>query len=467
MTFLSRRLLDISLTGRSPQFGSRVGHAPRGISTDSRDDVEGKWFVSLIGDRFDAHQFIDSALSRGAAAVIAQMGRSSHHDDRIVWVDDTLRALQDLAAAHLQQTAATRIGLTGSNGKTTTKELLAKALGSAFSEELILATQGNLNNHIGLPLTALRLGPQHRVAVFEMGMNHLGEIARLCEIARPQVGIITNIGTAHAGNVGGIEGVARAKGEIFAGLDRGGVAIVNLDDPRCRIQADLHWRGRRITFGRDPEAMVRLEASDDSPDGGLSLKISYQGDLLPCRVALEGAHNALNVTGAVAGALALDVPFDSALRGVETMQPIAGRLVRRTLPGGQVLIDDTYNANPDSMRAALLTTRRLVGPSDFAVALGEMRELGDDAEREHESIGRSAAVEGARWAAFCGPFAEAYARGARQAGLAAESVILAKDSEALAEMLAGRTLDVTALLVKGSRGARMETVVQRLMREVD
>lgn len=467
MTFLPVELLLTALADRQPQFGDAVTDAAAGISTDSRGRMQGTWFVPLIGDRFDAHQFIDDALKAGAAAVFAQRGKTDKVDPRIVWVDDTLRALQDLAAAHLQKSEAKRIALTGSNGKTTTKELIAAALGAGFGGEKVLATEGNLNNHIGLPLTALRLEPRHHVVVFEMGMNHLGEIARLCEIANPQVALITNIGTAHAGNVGGIEGVAAAKGEIFAGLDADGLAVINLDDLRCLGQADQHWRGRRITFGRDPSAMVRLEASEESNEGGLVLSLSYRGEVLSCRVPLEGAHNALNVTGAIAVALGLEIPLATALRGVERVNPAPGRLVRRALPGGGVLFDDTYNANPDSMRAALSTLHGMEWTHGFAVVLGEMRELGEDAEREHEAIGRAAAEAGASWVAFCGPFAEAYARGARSSGLPSESILVEDNSLALATSLQRRPLSVSALLVKGSRGARMENVVHELTREAD
>lgn len=467
MSYLSTELLFAALADRSPHFGDGVTDAIAGISTDSRGRLQGTWFIPLIGDRFDAHQFIGDALQAGATAVIAQRGRATHDDPRIIWVDDTLRALQGLAAVHLQRSKAKRVALTGSNGKTTTKELIAAALAAGYGEGRVLATEGNLNNHIGLPLTALRVEQHHDVGVFEMGMNHLREIARLCEIANPQVALITNIGTAHAGNVGGIEGVASAKGEIFAGLAPGGVAVLNLDDPRCCAQADLHWSGNRITFGRDPASMVRLESSQESGEGGLVLSIAFQGEVLPCRVLLEGAHNALNVTGAIAVALALEVPFATALRGVERVKPAPGRLVRRPLPEGGVLFDDTYNANPDSMRAAFSTLAATKWGHGFALALGEMRELGDDAEQEHEAIGRAAAEAGARWVAFCGPFAEAYARGARAAGLSAASILVAEDSIALAASLQARPLEVSALLVKGSRGARMEHVVCGLTREAD
>jgi UDP-N-acetylmuramoyl-tripeptide--D-alanyl-D-alanine ligase len=455
---LTLPLVQHALRARQLRIVGDVPHDLGTVATDTRAALAEKLFVALVGERFDAHEFVEAALKQGARAVLVQRG--SAVEPRLE-VDDTLLALQDLAAAWLLEHPVRRVALTGSNGKTTTKELIAGCLKACLGDDAVLATTGNLNNHVGLPLTALRVFDEHRACVLEMGMNHIGEIARLCEIASPEVGLVTNIGLAHAGNVGGIEGVARAKGELFAGLAPGGTGVINLDDHRCVSQADRSLTGPRVTFGAGARADVRLLAARAGAEGGLDIELSCQGKTACARVPYEGQHNALNAAGAVAVAVALGLDFEQAVAGLARSVQVAGRLVRHTLAGGGILLDDSYNANPDSMRAGFATLASLASGRPMAAALGEMLELGDEAEAEHEATGRALAESGVKLAFFSGPFADAYRRGTLARGLA--SVFTAPDSAALAHIVADKLERGHALLVKGSRGARMERVVERLL----
>lgn len=464
MTRLSRGFLEKALVERAARFGDEVPEDLGELATDTRVDLAGKLFVALVGERFDAHAFAAEALAKGASAAIVERGRVAAPSERFIEVDDTLRALQDIASAHLLSSRARRVALTGSNGKTTTKELLAACLRACLGEDAVLATAGNLNNHVGLPLTALRVEPRHQVAVLEMGMNHLGEIARLAEIARPEVGLITNIGSAHAGNLGGIEGVARAKGELFERLVENGVGVVNADDPRCVAQADARLTGRRVTFGKAPGADVRLLSVKPHEESGLVVQLWHEGATVAVRVPLEGEHNAGNAAGAVATAVALGLPFEKAALGLEKTPLVSGRLVRKRSAEGALVLDDSYNANPDSMRAGLETLAALAGERRRCAALGEMFELGDDAERLHAEVGTAVAEAGVTRAFFCGTYAEAYKRGAEAGGLAASAIDVAEDSAALAPLVAAALTEADAILIKGSRGARMERVVEPLER---
>ncbi|MCC7074520.1 MAG: UDP-N-acetylmuramoyl-L-alanyl-D-glutamate--2,6-diaminopimelate ligase [Deltaproteobacteria bacterium] len=463
-------LLDASLVRQAlaPRGVEVHGSLPPlllGVSTDSRAVTPGSLFVALKGDSFDGHAFVKDALVDGgaAAAMIERASAPSVVDQwPLVIVDDTVGALQDLALGYLRTLAARRIALTGSNGKTTTKELIAACLRAAFGAPFVHATEGNLNNHIGVPLTALRAEPEHRALVFEMGMNHLQEIALLCRIVRPEVGLITNMGSAHAGNVGGVEGVARAKAELFEALPTDGVAIVNADDPRCVREAQAKARCRQLAFGRAPWADLRLVSARDLAQGGQELELSYKSETIEVTIPLEGRHNALNAAAAVAVAVALDAPFRVAALGLAGVRSAHGRLERRVRADGAWILDDTYNANPDSMEAALATLVELAGARRRVVALGEMRELGAFAEQAHRHIGAAAAQAGTALLLCCGELGRLYGEGARRAGLADDHVLWAVDSVALAPIARAQVHADDVVLVKGSRGARMERVVEAL-----
>ena len=463
--FLDGELVQRALALRDVEVRGRLPTVLLGVGTDSRAVEPGALFVALKGESFDGHAFVKDALvDGGAAAAMIERASASHIVDQwpLVIVDDTLAALQDLARTYLQTLAARRIALTGSNGKTTTKELIAACLRAALGTPFVHATEGNLNNHIGVPLTALRAEPEHRALIFEMGMNHLEEIALLCRIVRPEVGLVTNMGSAHAGNVGGVEGVARAKAELFQALPEDGVAIVNADDPRCVREAQAKARCRQLAFGRAPWADVRLVSTRDLPSGGQELELSYKSEIVEVTIPLEGRHNALNAAGAVAVAVALDAPFRASALGLAGVRGAHGRLERRIRADGAWILDDTYNANPDSMEAALATLMELAGSRRRVVALGEMRELGSFAEQAHRHIGAAAAQAGPALLMCCGETGRLYGEGATRAGLPADRVLWASDSAALATIARAQVRAGDVVLVKGSRGSRMELVVEAL-----
>ncbi len=446
--------------------GSTFSAAPAvfaGVGTDSRHIEPGALFVPLVGDSFDGHEFIEAALGKGASATLVQRSQAKIAAPHLV-VDDTLVALQALAQAWLQQMPARRVALTGSNGKTTTKELIAATLGAVVGVDAVLATAGNLNNHIGVPLTALRVEAHHRFAVLEMGMNHLGEISGYCRVAPPHIGLVTNMGTAHAGNVGGVEGVAQAKAELFAALPKDGVAVVNADDARCLREA-TKARCRHLSFGTAPFADLRLLAVRPLPEGGQLLSLSYSSQNVEVALGLDGRHNAINAAGAVAVAVAAGLDFARAAAGLSSAHPAHGRLERRRRSDGLLVLDDSYNANPDSVEAGLEALRLVAGDRPAVAALGPMLELGEHAAAAHRHIGAAAAQAGVRALFVCGELGRFLEEGARGAGLG--DVVWAPDSAALGPLVDAALGAQDVVLVKGSRGARMEHVVHALLHRDD
>ena len=448
--------------------GRAQGAAPdmfAGVSTDSRAIERGSLFIALKGENFDGHQFVETALADGAAAALVDENWAAGRvtDRPLFVVDDTLQGLQDLARAHLKVSPALRLCLTGSNGKTTTKELCAAALRACVGFDAVVATEGNLNNHIGVPLTALRVEPHHRVAVIEMGMNHLGEIAAYCEVAPPQVALITNIGTAHAGNVGGIEGVAQAKAEIFAELAPHDVAVVNADDPRCVREAQAKAKCRHVSFGRAEWADIRLLSAIDDEDCGQRIELWHAGETVEVTLPLDGRHNAINAAGAVAAAVACGFDFAVAARGLANVRPAQGRLERKRRRDGLLVLDDSYNANPDSMEAGLDALRTIAGDRRRIACLGAMLELGSMTTEAHRHLGASAAQAGLALLFVCGEPGRATADGAVSAGFPREGVMWAADSVGLGALVAQAVHPADVVLVKGSRGARMERVVEALL----
>ncbi|MDP2345382.1 MAG: UDP-N-acetylmuramoyl-L-alanyl-D-glutamate--2,6-diaminopimelate ligase [Deltaproteobacteria bacterium] len=457
--FLPRTFVEAALDST---FAGATPAVFAGVGTDSRALEPGSLFIPLVGDNFDGHQFVEATLKakHGAAAALVQRSSDVTRLRPVLVVDDTLLALQALARAWLKLMPAVRIALTGSNGKTTTKELIAATLGAVVGADAVTATEGNLNNHIGVPLTALRVEAHHRFAVIEMGMNHLGEIASYCTFAPPQIGLVTNMGTAHAGNVGGVEGVAAAKAELFSALPKDGVAVVNADDARCLREA-ARAQCRHLSFGTAPFADLRLLFVRPLPAGGQLLTMSYDAKTIEVELPLDGHHNAVNAAGAVAVAVAVGLDFAAAAAGLAAAHPAHGRLERRRRADGLLLLDDSYNANPDSMEAGLETLKHVAAGRSAVAALGPMLELGDHAPAAHRHIGAAAAQAGVRALFVCGELGRFLEEGARAAGLS--SVVWAKDSTTLGPLVAAGVAVDDVVLVKGSRGARMERVVEALL----
>ena len=425
------------------------------VGTDSRAIVEGQLFVAIKGEHFDGNQFAEQAIQQGATAVL--VSDSNTRARPAIVVEDTRLALGQLAQYWRNQFDIPVIAITGSNGKTTTKEMLTAILNaSTKSAESVHATAGNLNNDIGMPSTLLKLRKQHAYAVIEMGMNHLGEIDYLSRIAKPTVALINNAGTAHIGELGSRDNIAKAKGEIFNGLTANGVAILNADDAffgywQTLIQSKNDSK-KVITFGLDPAADVRAEYEEIDGKNHLQLttptgKVSFQLNVL-------GKHNITNALAASAAAVALGISNQDIANGLQNMQAVHSRLERKQGFNGAALIDDTYNANPDSMKAAIDVL--VAANSRRVFVMGDMAELGADAEKMHTEIGLYAKQKGVEdflaFGALSAHSASGFGDGAQRCSSVEEVIVKTKD-------LMQKNVTV---LVKGSRFMKMERVVDAL-----
>ncbi|MCP5451828.1 MAG: UDP-N-acetylmuramoyl-tripeptide--D-alanyl-D-alanine ligase [Gammaproteobacteria bacterium] len=420
------------------------------VGTDSRRLPADALFVALSGPNFDGHEFIAAARQQGArAALVSRWVTDPLPQLRVA---DTRLALGRLAASWRTRFTGPLIALTGSNGKTTLKEMLAAILRRRGST---LATEGNLNNDIGVPLTLLRLNAEHGYAVIEMGANHHGEIAYLTGLARPDVAIVNNAGPCHLEGFGDVAGVARAKGEIFQGLSATGVAIVNRDDPHADDWIGLNPGRRIVDFGLDRPAAVSARVLDAATN---RFRLIVPAGETEIRLPLPGRHNIRNALAAAAGALAAGATLDDIRRGLESLRDVGGRLQRLHGRHGGTVIHDAYNANPASLAAALHTVG--AGPGRKWLVLGDMRELGPVASELHAQSGREARTTG---------FERLYALGEHSRAAAAafgEGGGHFTDLEALVDALS-RDLEHHAepptILIKGSRGMRMERVVAVLV----
>ncbi len=433
----------------------------QGLSTDSRTLEPGQVFVAIRGEHFDGNDFIDDALARGASVVVCARGRAKA-DDRALFVEtgDTLRALGEIARAYRAQFEIPVVAITGSNGKTTTKDMLRAILDAHYGSTSVLATEGNLNNLIGLPLTLGRLRSHHRAAVVEMGMNARGEIARLTEIARPTVGVITCVGAAHLEGLGSLDGVAEAKGELYAGLGAGATAVVNADDERV-VRVAQRFRGRRISFGRSGD--VRATNVEPLAVDRTRFHLVCEAGSASVEMGFGGAHNVANALAATAAALAIGVDLKRIVEGLSRAAPPPMRLASERLENGVVLVNDAYNANPSSLRAALRALADLA-PERVIIVLGEMRELGRRAAELHERAGADIAALRPVLLCASGAYARAVREGAVRGGLDANAAQAFDDHEEIARAVAGVWRRGDIVLVKGSRGARMERVADALKR---
>ncbi|MBP8901193.1 MAG: UDP-N-acetylmuramoyl-tripeptide--D-alanyl-D-alanine ligase [Thiobacillaceae bacterium] len=414
------------------------------VSTDTRNLPAGCLFVALKGPRFDGHAFAAKALEAGAAAVMVEAGANLAPPSALV-VDDTRLALGRLAAWHRANMPARLVAITGSNGKTTVKEMVAAILAEEAGADAVLATSGNLNNDIGMPLTLLRLTPAHRHAVIEMGMNHPGELAYLTELARPDVALVNNALRAHLEGLGSVEAVARAKGEIYAGLKDDGIAIVNADDPHAGLWREMAGGHRVMGFGFAADADVRIG------EGGFSTPAG----LIETTLRVPGRHNLRNAAAAAAASLALGASADSVAKGLAAYVGTKGRLQIHPCILGATLIDDTYNANPDSTLAAIQVLAER--PGTRILVLGDMGELGPDAAALHGEVGEQARATGIERLLCLGEMSAHTAK-----GFGAGAMHFERIEELLAEIECALGPDVT-VLVKGSRFMKMERVVQSFM----
>ena len=434
-----------------------------GVATDTRTLRVGDAFFALTGEERDGYAFLDDAVGRGATAlVVSQKPKGATGDAIVIVVADTLRALGDLAARHRRKSEVWIAAVTGSVGKTTTKEMTAAVLGA---KGLTLKNAGNFNNEIGLPLTIFEITPEHKYAVLEMAMRGPGEIDRLAEIAQPEVGLITNIGISHIERLGSIEAIARAKGELMGRLPKSGSAV---------LDADSEWwdfLGRLapcpiIGFGFSERAHVRGGDLTLDEKGCPTFTVTVKGRPHPTRMRLAapGEHNAKNALAAVAVGLHFGIEPEEAAETLRSCTLPEMRMNVTTTAAGVTVIDDTYNASPASMAAALRLMGTLRGKRKIAV-LGDMLELGDQTAAAHREVGELAVESGAKLLVTVGERAVDIASGAKSAGLSEDAVTSLGDSGEVAEAVKRLLLPGDVVLVKGSRAMKMELVVEGLLSE--
>jgi len=426
-----------------------------GVTTDSRKVRPGELFFALRGDNYDGHGFVDEALAKGAAAaVVEKASRKSDSSKPLIVVESTLKALGDLASAWRMSFPSLRLAaITGSNGKTTTKEMSAAIVSLKFHTH---KNTGNFNNLIGLPLTLLELNSNYERAVVELGMNDFGEIKRLSEISRPDVGAITNIGRAHLEKLGGLDGVARAKGELVESFGPDNIFVVNLDDPRVESIASK-TSCKKLTYGIKNES-ASLRAKDIVQEGltGIRFVMSFMGKEMPLRINGIGLHNVMNALSAAGIAYSLGCGPDEIRAGLEGFKPGKMRLEVLRSPAGFGIINDTYNANPDSIRSAVNELVALKGSGRSIAVIGDMLELGEASGPEHRALGEYISGAGVDVVVAYGNFGGDVIEGAGKG-------VHAKTHGEAARAVAEAAREGDMVLVKGSRGMRMEEVTKLLM----
>jgi len=456
------RAKQVADWARGELLRGRPDAAFTGTSIDSRTVGAGELFVAIRGPQHDGHDHLAAAAERGAAGVLVERGRALPPElapeIAVVAADDTTRALGELAAGHRAGFRGPVVAITGSNGKTTTKEMCAAILAA---DAPCLKNEGNLNNQYGLPLTLLRRAPEHRRVCVEIGMNHRGEIAALAAIAAPTVGVLTNVGTAHIEHLGSREAIATEKGDLLAALPEDGVAVVNADDALARAQAE-RTRARVLRFGTGPDADVRTEEVRGRDGRGFAFVLCAPAGRIPVEVDGVGESTLWNALAASAAALAAGAPAGAVARGLASYRAAPGRLRPREVRGVLVL-DDSYNANPQSMAVAMQSLAALRREGRAFAALGAMGELGAEAEPAHRELGREAARLGLSGIVALGEHAEAVAAGARDAGLPEARARVAADHADAARAVSDWLRPGDRVLVKGSRAARMERVVALLL----
>ncbi len=424
-----------------------------GLSIDTRTLQPGNLFIAIPGERVDGHDYIEEAYKKGAAAAIV----SRRVDSRLFQlpVADTTAALGKLGSAWRDQFNIPFVAVTGSNGKTTLKNMIASIMIAACdgNDQQVLATQGTLNNHWGLPLTLARLSSQHRFAAIEMGMNHFGEIEYLTKMTRPRVAVITNAAASHLEGVGDVAGVARAKAEIFSGLQQDGIAILNRDDAFYPFWRDTIGSHQCITFGFHADADVSATMHEASGSQHITLRSPHGS--IDINLPLLGKHNVSNAVAAAAAALAIGIDLKAIKSGLEHIKPAPGRLQMHTLANGVKIIDDTYNANPFSLQAAVNTLASFVGKK--ILVLGDMKELGSETKSLHHAAGETIRQAGID---YLFTFGELSANTAQAFG---EGAYHFNEQEKLVNALKPFLYNTTTILVKGSRSMRMEKVIAGLV----
>lgn len=456
----------LKATGGSPLRGGSEWLC-RGLSIDTRTLRPGNLFVALRGERFDGHDYLRAAAERGASGFLIREDRLEKRETAVelplIAVTDTLRALGDIASAWRRRFAVPLIAITGSCGKTTTKEMLAAIVGLSRQA---LVTEGNLNNQIGLPLTLLRLQESYDAAIVEMGTSQPGEIARLAAIAAPDIGLITNIGPAHLEGLKSFAGVREEKGALFQFMNGLGTAILNHDDEAIGVLA-RRWQGSRVTFGLSVGSDVTARQIEGESPEGVRFRLVMAGSEVPIRLAVPGRHNIMNALAAAAAARALGMTKEEIAAGLGAFHSIPGRMEIRRLGNGAFMIMDTYNANPASMRESLATLQTLGRKGKTIAILGDMLELGEQADRWHEETGAVLARTGVARVFLKGPLSRSTEAGALKEGFPQERISFFDDPAELIVPLRSFLKKDDWILLKGSRKMKMEQAAERIIATFD
>jgi UDP-N-acetylmuramoyl-tripeptide--D-alanyl-D-alanine ligase len=432
----------------------------KGVSIDSRNIQAGELFIAIKGGRFDGHDFVPEAIRKGAWGAVVE--RSALEDKygslgnlkNILPVEDTLIALQEMSHMHRENYPLPVVAITGSNGKTTTKEMLASIM---KQKGPVLKNEGNLNNHIGVPLTLLKLEARHRAAVIEMGMSATGEIDLLSRLVSPDVGIITNIGPAHLEFLGSLDMVAEAKAEMLGNLKSDGTAVFNADD-RYFETLRKKWNGRVVSFGIGSRATV--SASDIRQDKDFTdFTLTTDGSKIKVKLRTVGRHNVYNALAAAAAAIATGMSLDAVKSGLDDFAPVAMRSELKLIHGRTVLAD-YYNANPGSVQAALEMLISLRTGLQSIAVLGDMLELGNATDEAHKEIGRTAARLGVNVLITLGALSKYMLEGAAEAGMPKSRLFAAGSHAEAAELLRKHSKNGDTVLIKGSRGMKMEKILE-------
>jgi UDP-N-acetylmuramoyl-tripeptide--D-alanyl-D-alanine ligase len=439
-----------------------------GISTDTRTLTAGDLFIALAGENFDGHDCLAKAVERGAAGLLIRADTAKKlamppEELPVIAVQDTLIALGDIARDWRQRFPIPVVAITGSSGKTTTKEMVATITSRTRTT---LKTEGNLNNQIGLPLTLLRLRKNHELAVVEMGTNSPGEISMLAAIAVPDVGLITNIGPAHLEGLGSLEAIREEKGSLFEVMAGQGMAIINHDDPAIGILAG-RLQGKQVTFGLGPGATVTARKIEMAGSEGVRFELVIDGIGVPVFLAAAGEHNVRNALAAAAAAWTLGFDHSEIAAGLAAFRPVSGRTEIRQLGNGVYLIIDTYNANPASVREALKTMQGLRGNGNAIVVLGDMLELGERSDQWHEEIGALLADMNIQDLFLKGSLTRNLADAAIRKGFPVKRIAFFEDPQQVVSSLRSRLKKGDWVLIKGSRKLKMEAVATSMITAFD
>lgn len=427
------------------------------IHTDSRKQEKHSLFIPLVGERFDAHDFISQAVENGAAAVLSSKEISLDNANvTIILVNDTLQALQDLARYYRNQFEIKVVAVTGSVGKTSTKDMIFSVLNEQYCT---LKTEGNFNNEIGLPLTIFRIEPEHEVIILEMGMNHFGEIHRLSSIAQPDVAVITNIGLSHVENLGSQQGILKAKCEIFDYLKPNGTVILNGDDSLLKsLKGKLPFK--QLFYSIKGEGDFVADQVQSNGEKGITFDYIIDGERYPIFVPKPGVHMVLNALAAVAVGNILNVPLNKMIDGISKFQATKMRMDILTLKNDVKMINDAYNASPDSMKSALQVLTDMALSNRTIAVLGDMLEMGSFAKEAHLTVGRYTAEHHIDILITKGMDSKYIAQGAIENGMDSKSVFSFDTNEEAGEKLLALLEPHDYVLIKGSRGMRMEEIVE-------